>query len=172
MVFSDQFMQQALEHMTEEFAASLYRLHAPLEEQHNYSTVTQYARLAVGKIGPMARQLRADSTRSTKSSSHVTALEAQIDQLKVQRPSGSQASNNHAKAAVAPSAPATLLPKGHGLTYSARQAARGKCYFCGSNEHMARDCDSSTQRCPLCLSTDHHCNQCPMLSDSAPQKNA
>ena len=172
MVFSDPFMKKALQQMTEEFAASPYRLHAPLEEQHNFATVTQYARSAVKKIGPMARQLRADSTRTTKSTSHVAALEAQIAQLTASQSSGSRAPNAHAKAAVAQSAPAALLPKdNHGLNFLARQKARGKCYNCGSKEHMVRDCDSDVQRCPLCLSTDHHCNQCPLLSNTAQQKN-
>jgi hypothetical protein len=171
MVFSDPFMKKAHRQMTEEFAASPYRLHAPLKEQHDFATVTQYARPAVKKIGPMARQLRADSTRTTKSASHVAALEAQIAQLTASQSSGSRAPNAHAKAAVAPSAPVALLPKNHGLNFLARQKARGKCYNCGSTEHMVRDCDSDIQRCPLCLSTDHHCNQCPLLSDMAQQKN-
>ena len=61
--------------MTEEFAASPYRLHAPLKEQHDFATATQYARSAVKKIVPMARLLRAVSIGQSNLTILVSVLE-------------------------------------------------------------------------------------------------
>lgn len=183
MIFKDKYKKMALQHVIVQFNAAAFKLDSPLP-QHDFRAAQDYARRAVSTIASLADTLRskdvADASRGDGCDMHPSSLLA--DKLRskgatdLSRGDGNNMLSSSNRAKVANSAgtrdtPATLLTKVHGLNYPARQAARGKCYYCGSTEHTVRDCDSPTQRCPLCLSNDHHCNQCPMLSDKALQKN-
>jgi len=152
MTFKDKYKQMALKRVADQFGDAVYKLDSPLP-QHNFKAVQEYARRAVAHIASLADQLRSKG-----------AVDASIMNSPPNRAKS-------ATSAVTQDAPVTLPTKDHGLNYPARQAARGRCYYCGSKEHMVRDCTSSTQKCPLCLSNDHHCNQCPLLSAKALQKN-
>jgi len=158
MDYKDKYKQKALKDVVKQFGKAVFTLESPLPE-HDYRAVQACARRAVEKIDSMADKLR---SRSAADESQGAGRNMQ--------PSSNRA--NVANSTGTQNTPGTSLRPHHGLNFPARQAARGTCFNCGSKEHMFRDCDSDTQRCPLCLSTDHHCNQCPKLTTKALQKNA
>jgi hypothetical protein len=158
MTFKDKYKQMALKEVMDQFGKATLKFDSPLLE-HDYRAVQACARQAVASIASMADKLRsrgaADESRGAGRNVHFSSPRANV-----------------ATSAGTQGASTDLLPKDtHGLNFTARQKARGKCYNCGSTEHMVRDCDSDIQKCPLCLSTEHHCNQCPMLSTKVLQKN-
>lgn len=171
MTFKDPYKKKALQRVADQYSDAIYKIESPLPE-HDFKVAQDYARRAVAMIAPLADKLRSNGAADEhQRGSRTVHKGAAGEPPHGGRPSHTPYSANLATSAGIHDTPAALAPKDHGLNFSARQAARGKCYFCGSNEHMVRDCDSSTQKCPLCLSDDHHCNQCPKLHGTAQQKN-
>jgi len=154
MTFKDKYKQMALKEVMDQFGKAALKFDSPLPE-HDYRAVQACARQAVASIASMADKLRsksaADESRGAGRNVHFSSARANV-----------------ATSAGTQGASTDLLPKDtHGLDFTAQQKVRGKCYNCGSTEHMVRDCDSDIQKC---LSTEHHCNQCPMLSTKVLQK--
>jgi hypothetical protein len=94
-------------------------------------------------------------------------------------PSGARRSSTKAKRVSvhprsAESPKSSLVARTHGLNLAARRVAMNKhrCFFCGSEHHIFADCDATEQACPLCLSTDHHANDCSVLAEATGPKNA
>ena len=129
--------------------------------------ITDKADLPLADVGASSGLLI--SQDPVVSPARTAALEAEVQQLRAELKTAKLSSRTPPKANAVTVTPDKPLLRTHGLKYLARihVVKLRRCFFCGSSDHMIGECQATEQACPICLSKDHHGNDCPVLLEPA-----